>query len=470
MRQSKLEHLRRCATLLTLRRGAFEHDHASQRFIIPGGTTLKHNIPNRSPNHNRSSRAVTGPILTALCLTALGFAACATKPSTPVTTVDDSPALDLVGLSNNASVSGKVNGGVSVNIEGKNVKSVNFAIKNASGKTIRSNTDTSSPYCLDGGGSTCNAFDTTKLSDGVYSLAVTAKDTAGQTVLRLSVNFNVVNKAVPNPNPTPNPTPTPPNPTPNPNPMPLPNPGTGKVLFSEDFANGQFPSTIYKEQPYEGAFTVVPAPGGRGGYATKCSAFRSDDFSRTPGGGVPRCEGIPHAAKGGIPLAFGKTYTIRTSYFLPANYQIDLKQPELSFQIHQNGPGRPPIQQDFQRGKVHWEVKWSQVPGYTGDPYTPPSPGATVAYDVANLADIIGKWVDLEVVYKPSAFEDGIFVVKMNGATVLDRKGPNNYNYGNASNAGYIKMFGWYKWFWKTKDSDATERTIYYGPTQIIEN
>jgi hypothetical protein len=169
-------------------------------------------------------------------------------------------------------------------------------------------------------------------------------------------------------------------------------------------------------------------------------------------------------------LTFGKTYTIRTSYFLPANYQIDLKQPELSFQIHQNGPGRPPIQQDFQRGKVHWEVKWSQVPGYTGNPYTPPLPGATVAYDVANLADIAGKWVDLEVVYKPSAFEDGIFIVKMNGTTVIDRKGPNNYNYNNGSNAGYIKMFGWYKWFWKTQDSDATERTIYYGPTQIIEN
>ncbi len=237
-------------------------------------------------------------------------------------------------------------------------------------------------------------------------------------------------------------------------------------MFSENFANGQFPNTIFKEQPYEGSFTVVPAPGGRGGYATKCSAFRSDDFSRTPGGGVPRCEGVPR----GIPLAFGKTYTIRTSYFLPANYQIDMKQPELSFQIHQNGPGRPPIQQDFQRGKVHWEVKWSQVAGYTGNPYTPPQPGATVAYDVANLADIVGKWVDLEVVYKPSAFADGIFVVKMNGATVIDRKGPNNYNYNNGSNAGYIKMFGWYKWFWKTQDSDATERTIYYGPTQIIEN
>jgi hypothetical protein len=251
----------------------------------------------------------------------------------------------------------------------------------------------------------------------------------------------------------------------------LPNPGTGKVLFSEDFANGQFPNTIFKEQPYEGAFTVVPAPGGRGGYATKCTAFRSDDFSRTPGGGVPRCEGVPRNSNGQVfGLAFGKTYTVRTSYFLPANYQIDLKQPELSFQIHQNGPGRPPIQQDFQNGKVHWEVKWSQVPGYTGDPYNPPAPGGTANYDVANLTDIIGKWVDLEVTYRPSAFDDGILIVKMNGTTVIDRKGPNNYNYGNASNAGYIKLFGWYKWFWKTQASDATERTIYYGPTQIIEN
>jgi Polysaccharide lyase len=417
---------------------------------------LNHHIPkygnlkNGLPKHNNSSRAMTG-----LAMIALGLAACATNPLA----VDDSPKVDLVGLSDNASVSGKVSSGVSVNIEGKIVKSVFFEIKNATGKTIRSNTDTSSPYCLGGGGSTCNVFDTTKLSDGVYKLAVTAKDAAGQAVLRLSVNFNVLNSK---PNPTP---------TPNPNPTPLPNPGTGKVLFSESFANGQFPNSIYKEQPYEGAFTVVPAPGGRGGYATKCSAFRSDDFSRTPGGGVPRCEGIPRGSTGKpIGLTFGKTYTIRTSYFLPANYQIDMKQPELSFQIHQNGPGRPPIQQDFQRGKVHWEVKWSQVAGYTGDPYTPPLPGATVAYDVANLADIAGKWVDLEVVYKPSAFEDGVFVVKMNGATVIDRKGPNNYNYTNGSNAGYIKMFGWYKWFWKSKDSDATERTIYYGPTQIIEN
>jgi hypothetical protein len=431
------------------------------------GEILNHHTPKYNIlKNNNSSRAITG-----LAMIALGLAACATNPLTPVTTIDDSSKVDLVGLSDNASVSGKVSSGVSVNIEGKSVKSVLFEIKNASGKTIRSNTDTSSPYCLGGGGSTCNAFDTTKFSDGVYKLAVTAKDAAGQAVLKLSVNFNVLNSK-PNPNPPPTPTPTPtPNPTPNPNPTPLPNPGTGKVLFSESFANGQFPNSIYKEQPYEGAFTVVPSPGGRGGYATKCSALRSDDFSRTPGGGVPRCEGIPRGSTGSpIGLTFGKTYTIRTSYFLPANYQIDLKQPELSFQIHQNGPGRPPIQQDFQRGKVHWEVKWSQVPGYTGNPYTPPLPGATVAYDVANLADIAGKWVDLEVVYKPSAFEDGVFVVKMNGATVIDRKGPNNYNYNNGSNAGYIKMFGWYKWFWKTQDSDATERTIYYGPTQIIEN
>jgi hypothetical protein len=429
------------------------------------GEILNHNTPKYNIlKNNNSSRAITG-----LALIALGLAACTTNPLTPVTTNDNSPKVDLVGLSDNASVSGKVSSGVSVNIEGKNVKSVLFEIKNVTGKTIRSNTDTSSPYCLGGGGSTCNAFDTTKLSDGVYKLAVTARDTSDQAVLKLSVNFNVFN-AKPNPNPNPNPTPTP-TPTPTPNPTPLPNPGTGKVLFSESFTNGQFPNSIYKEQPYEGAFTVVPSPGGRGGYATKCSALRSDDFSRTPGGGVPRCEGIPRGSTGSpIGLTFGKTYTIRTSYFLPANYQIDMKQPELSFQIHQNGPGRPPIQQDFQRGKVHWEVKWSQVAGYTGNPYTPPLPGATVAYDVANLADIAGKWVDLEVVYKPSAFEDGIFVVKMNGATVIDRKGPNNYNYTNGSNAGYIKMFGWYKWFWKTQDSDATERTIYYGPTQIIEN
>ena len=60
----------------------------------------------------------------------------------------------------------------------------------------------------DGGGSTCNAFDTTKLSDGVYKLAVTAKDATGQAVLRLSVNFNVLNKSKPTPAPTPTPTPT----------------------------------------------------------------------------------------------------------------------------------------------------------------------------------------------------------------------------------------------------------------------
>jgi Polysaccharide lyase len=249
----------------------------------------------------------------------------------------------------------------------------------------------------------------------------------------------------------------------------LPDPGTGKVLFSEDFANGVFPNTIYKEQAYDGALSLVPSPGGRGGYATKCTGFRGDDYSRTPGS-VPRCEGVPRYSNGQVfSLAFGKTYTVRTSYFLPADYQIDLQQPELSFQIHQeSGNGRPPIQQDFQGGKVHWEIKWSQVPGYQGDPYNPPAPGATVSYDVANLADIRGKWTDLEVTYKPSAYDDGVLIVKMNGSTVIDRRGPNNYN--TTKSAGYIKLFGWYKWFWKTQNSDATERTIYYGPTQIIEN
>jgi Polysaccharide lyase len=410
----------------------------------------------------------------ALCFTTLSLVSCGTN-SLGFLGLNDTPKLNLTGVSDNATLSGKVGGGVSASVEGSGVTSVSFEVKNASGKTVRSSTDNSSPYCLDGGGSTCNAFDTTKLSDGEYNLAVTGKDTTGKAVSSVSIKFKVVNsKTKPGPKPTPTPTPAPtptPTPTPNPNPTPLPDPGIGKVLFSENFANGQFPNTIYKEQPYDGAFSLVPSPGGRGGYATKCSAFRSDDFSRTPGGGVPRCEGVPRAAKGGsIALVFGKTYTIRTSYFLPANYQIDLKQPELSFQIHQEGPGRPPIVQQFTRGKVHWEVKWSQVPGYTGNPFTPPTPGATVTYDVANLVDIIGKWVDLEVIYKPSIYDDGVFVVKMNGNTVIDRKGPNNYNYANPSDAGYIKLFGWYKWFWKTQDSDATERTIYYGPTQIIEN
>ena len=248
------------------------------------------------------------------------------------------------------------------------------------------------------------------------------------------------------------------------------NPPPGTVLFSEDFANGQKPSTIYV-QALPNAFSIVPAPGGRSGYATRCSNRQTDNFGGVGGGGVPRCEGIPEGKSGSIKLEFGRTYMVRTSYYLPPDYQIDLKQPELSFQIHQDfGDGRPPIQQDFQEGKVVWEVKWSQKRGYHGETYDPPkdAPGATDKYTVANISDIKGKWVDLEITYKPASDNSGVLIVKMNGQTVIDRQNqPNNYNVQGMASAGYIKMFGWYKWFWKSQASDASERTVYYGPTQI---
>ena len=213
--------------------------------------------------------------------------------------------------------------------------------------------------------------------------------------------------------------------------------------------------------------TVVPAPGGRGGYATRCSSRQSEDFGGVPGGGVARCEGVPNFS--GQFLSFGRTYTIRTSYYLPPDYVIDYKQPELSLQLHQpdvDGRGRPPLSQFFENGKIIWALRWSSVPGYHGDPFDPPSPGGNLFFTVGNIADIIGKWVDLEITYKPAWDNTGVLIIKMNGQVVLDRQNaPNNYNM--KEHAGYFKLFGWYKWFWKSQASDAQDRTVYYGPTTI---
>ena len=404
------------------------------------------------------------------------------------------PSLKITGINADATISGSVNPGPGATAEGFEAKSVNFELRDASNKVVSSKSDATSRYCFEGGDGTCNAFDTKKYANGEYTLASSATSKDNKTVGPVTVKFKINNVTTPPPSPptpppapqpspppTPTPPPTPPSPPPAPQPAPPPptpptppsppspppGPLPGTVLFNEDFSSGKWPGNI-GIQSRPGAMTIVDAPGGRSGKVTRCSSFQSEDFSSVPGGGVPRCEGVP-SYQGSHYISFGRTYVLRTSYYLPPNYQIDLKQPELSLQLHQpdvDGRGRPPIQQTFRDGKVIWEIKWSGVAGYHGDPYDPPQPGSTDYYTVANLNDIIGKWVDLEITYKPAFDNTGILIVKMNGQTVIDRQNqPNNYNMKEG--AGYWKLFGWYKWFWKSQASDATERTIYYGPTQI---
>lgn|GEM_PF-850143 len=186
-----------------------------------------------------------------------------------------------------------------------------------------------------------------------------------------------------------------------------------------------------------------------GGSALKTTMQLSDFTNQSPPV-APRVELVfaPVAR-----FAIGNEYQVRWSTMIPANYQLDSQQPEIITQLHQSSDqGSPPFA--LMLNGLQYQV---DIRGGAGTPSRSFEFGAPTTDE--------GKVVTWLLNYRPDdtgtssvtdLYKDGVLVVHSIGY-------PNAYP---GEQNGYLKI-GVYKWWWLTRPSDVTQRTMYYGDVQI---
>lgn len=235
---------------------------------------------------------------------------------------------------------------------------------------------------------------------------------------------------------------------------------------------------------------LVTGVGGRTNRVVKFEARKFDQWNTE---NYPRSElALPFVSNSqpstGFFFEYGKNYYIKTSYFLPTDYVVDVLQDELSFQVHHPCGGQPQLSRIFTKffgdavkGGSNWKVRTSPTPW--GMTCSLPSDINEKNFSVWDLASSRGRWIDIEVDYKPAYDNTGRLIVKEEGCTVISLiNAPNSYDTvfpaGGAQSgpaAGRLQL-GIYKWDWNTAASTLdtagpggtpVPRILYYGPTMI---
>ncbi|WP_175884030.1 heparin lyase I family protein [Burkholderia sp. BCC0044] len=149
----------------------------------------------------------------------------------------------------------------------------------------------------------------------------------------------------------------------------------------------------------------------------------------------------------------GRDYEVRWSTVIPADYRFDARQPELIAQLHQgSNDGSPPFALLLNAGT--YEVDVRGAPGTPSRSFAFGDPSA----DRGRLV----RWV---LRYRPDDRGiDALTEVFRNGERVVHATGVPNA-FPNERQA-YFKI-GLYKWWWKTRPSDVTDRTMYYGDVEM---
>lgn len=138
---------------------------------------------------------------------------------------------------------------------------------------------------------------------------------------------------------------------------------------------------------------------------------------------------------------------------IPANYTLDSKQPEIITQLHQSSDqGSPPFALMLNGQQYQVDAR-----GGAGTP--------SRSFEFGTPATDEGKVVTWLLNYRPDdTGASAVTDLYQNGVLVVHSVGyPNAYP---AEQNAYLKI-GIYKWWWLTRPSDVTQRTMYYGDVQI---
>lgn len=220
--------------------------------------------------------------------------------------------------------------------------------------------------------------------------------------------------------------------------------GTYEQLYNSSWAQG-IDSRLDIQAP-RNAISVVDSPV-FSGPALQVSIHRTDDF-HSVANGTPRGE-----------IAFarifrfepGSLYEISWSMSIPSSYKFDYLQPELFTQVLQGpegGLGPPPFSVRFVDGRYQVEIRNA-------------AKAEPRVFMFGDPAADEGKVIQWRLRYRPD--HTGVNAVTdlfMNGVNVVHCDGCGNA-YANDRGA-YLKM-GIYKWWWQSRSSDVSVRTLYFG-------
>ncbi len=236
-------------------------------------------------------------------------------------------------------------------------------------------------------------------------------------------------------------------PTPPSSSAPSPSSSTYRIIFQTTWASGLDSSLMY-QAPTRESISVSDTAGGR---ALRISISQRDSYAGVANG-VPRAE-VSFGTR--VRFHAGRDYAIQWTTLIPGEYAFDSRQPEGITQIHQ-GPaqGTPPLSVTLNNDRYVVDLRSG-------------GSQASEHEDIGSASADKGRWVRWILHYVPDGSgANAVTELYKDGRKVLERRGtPNAYP---GDDHAYFKI-GVYKWWWQSRPSDVTERTMYFGDVQIAE-
>ena len=219
-----------------------------------------------------------------------------------------------------------------------------------------------------------------------------------------------------------------------------------KSVYQTNFGS-EIDRNLMLQQPAPGSMRIESAACQPVQRALRVSIRQQDDYSRVANG-VPRAE-ISFAGR--FVFEAGREYLVRWSTCLPADFRFDTKQPEGIGQIHEGAPqGSPPWGMNLAGDRYQVQLR---------------DGNRVQTRDIGSAAQDRGRWVRWMLHYRPdSSGANAIMELDKDGARILSANGiPNSYPNDNRA---YFKI-GIYKWWWKERPTDVSERTIFFGDVAV---
>ena len=178
---------------------------------------------------------------------------------------------------------------------------------------------------------------------------------------------------------------------------------------------------------------------------------QSDDYAGVANG-APRAE-VSLGTR--VRFQTGTDYRIQWATLIPGDYVFDSRQPEGITQIHPGqARGTPPFSITLNNDRYAVEIRNGRSQ-------------AAEHRDVGSASADKGRWVRWVLHYVPDGGgSNAVTELFKDGRRVLESRGTPNAYMGD--NGAYFK-FGIYKWWWQSRPSDVTQRTLYFGDVQIGE-